>query len=399
MKEAVYLSITPRDPIVARDGRPFGMGQGIRMRSLDWPYPSVLAGSLRTMLGKMDGGVFDASAVELLKAVQISGPLPEFKGRIYLPSPKDILVKDDDEKRQAYAIRPIWMKTGEDCDLPEGVIPAMLPESIKDEFKPAKMPSFWSVDMMSKWLINPRGESFDAPPDPEKIGEKEGFLKIPEKDTRTHVKIDSKSGTSEEKMLFETVGLDLSLKGRKDGIQLAARVESDNRFGDLAANIGTFHPLGGERRLAYWKKEEAQNGWICPDNVAEALKGKTRIRMVLATPAIFSDGWKPGWLNGWKDGEIPDFWPEGLELRLISACTDRWKPISGWSLERGSRGPKAIRRLVPSGSVYFFEIPPGKSIDAGEVAKKLWMRSVSDNDRDRRDGFGLAVWGLWDFAD
>jgi CRISPR-associated protein Cmr3 len=85
-----------------------------------------------------------------------------------------------------------------------------------------------------------------------------------------------------------------------------------------------------------------------------------------------------------------------LRLKLVSACTDRWKPISGWSLEKVSRGPKAIRRLVPAGSVYFFEVLSG---DAGDLAKNLWLRSVSDEDQDRRDGFGLAVWGLWDFAD
>ena len=120
--------------------------------------------------------------------------------------------------------------------------------------------------------------------------------------------------------------------------------------------------------------------------------------MVLTTPAIFSDGWKPRWLNGWPKDDAPGYWPKGLKLKLVSACTDRWKPISGWSLENGCRGPKAIRRLVPAGSVYFFEVL-GDAVDAGTLAKELWMRSVCDDDQDRRDGFGLAVWGLWDFAD
>ena len=396
--KAAYLSITPHDPVIARDGRPFGIGQGIRMRSLDWPYPSVLAGSLRTMLGKMNGGSFNESVVELLKAVQISGPMPLIKGQIYLPAPKDILVKDADDKRQAYAIRPMEMKVDEGCDLPEGFIPAMLPESVQDDFKPAEVPSFWSVEMMTKWLTNPKGSSFDAPPHPDEIEAEDNFQNLPEKEPRTHVKIDPSRGASEDRMLFETIGLDLSLNGQKDGIQLAARVESDGEFGDLAAKIDTFHSLGGERRLAYWKTEEAQEGWICPDDVAKALEGKTRIRMVLATPAIFYDGWKPGWLNGWPEDQAPGYWPKGLKLRLVSACTDRWKPISGWSLEKGCRGPKAIRRLVPAGSVYFFEVL-GNAVDAGELAKELWMRSVSDDDQDRQDGFGLAVWGLWDYAD
>lgn len=405
--KSVFLSITPHDPIIARDGRPFGIGQGIRMRSLDWPYPSVVAGSLRTMLGKMNGGSFDENAVEDLKAIQIFGPLPLIQDQIYLPAPKDILVNDIGNKCQAYAIRPVNMKEDEGCDLPEGVLPAMLPESVREDFKPAKIPAFWSSEMMIKWLINANGRSFDAPPEENKYHNcletstrkkdqvKKGvgdFIDHPKKESRTHVRVDPSRGASEENMLFETIGLDLSLKGQKDGVQIAVKVESNKEFGDQAANIDQFHPLGGERRLAHWIAIVSQRGWSCPAELTGALAGKQRIRMVLTTPAIFSNGWKPRWLNVGTPPEAP----EGLKLKLISACIDRWKPISGWSLEKGSRGPKAIRRLVPAGSVYFFDVLSG---DAGDLAKELWMRPVSDEDQDRRDGFGLAVWGLWDFAD
>ena len=47
-----YLSLRPRDSIIARDGRPFGVGQGQRMRPLKWLLPTVLAGSLRTLVGR-----------------------------------------------------------------------------------------------------------------------------------------------------------------------------------------------------------------------------------------------------------------------------------------------------------------------------------------------------------
>jgi hypothetical protein len=56
MRKTTYIEIEAHDPIVARDGRPFGVGQ--RMKSLDWPYPSVLARSMRTLLGKINGGFF-----------------------------------------------------------------------------------------------------------------------------------------------------------------------------------------------------------------------------------------------------------------------------------------------------------------------------------------------------
>ena len=397
----LYLRINAHDPLIARDGRPFGLG--IRMKSLDWLYPSVLAGSLRTMLGNAQDSSFDDKMIESLKCISISGPLPCYEGKIYIPPPKDLLVKEENKKREQYAhaIRPVdtgsdnW--SGSNCDLPTGdLLPAMLPKRIDDEFKPAKTPSLWSMEIMKKWLINAKGDGFISPPDPEKIAGSTDFLNLPQKEARTHVMIDPKLGTSKDSRLFETVGLDFSVKGQKDKIELVARIENEDEFADLTSKIDSFNTIGGERRLARWKAHETQEGWAFPSELASDFVGKNKLRMVLATPAIFSDGWLPGWLNGWPDGDIPDYWPKGLKLKLVSACTDRWKPISGWCLERGKQGPKPIRRLVPAGSVYFFEVLNG---DVAVVAKNLWLRSVCDDKQDRRDGFGLALWGIWDYAD
>ena len=156
----VYLEVTPHDPIIARDGRPFGKDQGIRMRSLDWPYPSVLAGSLRTILGKMNGG-FSDKFIEKLLEIEIAGPLPMKDKQLYLPIPKDILAKEMDEKLIAISLRPAELKTGEGCDLPKGgLIPAMLPDTIDEDFKPKKFPAFWSMRKMVAWLSNPSGFNF-----------------------------------------------------------------------------------------------------------------------------------------------------------------------------------------------------------------------------------------------
>lgn len=395
-----YLTITAHDPLIARDSRPFGLG--IRMKSLDWLYPSVLAGAFRTMLGNAKDCNFDNEAIKALKRISISGPLPFWQGKIYLPAPKDILVKEENREREhnAFAIRPVNIDSDEwkdcSCNLPPGgLLPAMLPESVKDEFKPAKIPSLWSLETMKKWLINAKGEGFESPPDPEKIAGNADFLNLPQKEPRTHVKIDPTLGTAEDTQLFETIGLDFSIKGEVDSIGLAARVENEGEFVDLSlTKIDPFNTIGGERRLASWKAYETHEVWNFPSDLASEFTGK-KMRMVLATPAIFSDGWKPGWLEGWPEGKSPSYWPKGLKLKLISACIDRWKPISGWSLEK--RGPKPIRRLVPAGSVYFFEIDG--DVDAATLAKSLWLKSVCDEEQDRLDGFGLALWGIWDFAD
>jgi CRISPR-associated protein Cmr3 len=66
--------------------------------------------------------------------------------------------------------------------------------------------------------------------------------------------------------------------------------------------------------------------------------------------------------------------------------------------QRVSIGPRLFRHgnLVPAGSVYFFEVLSG---NAEDLVKNLWLRSVCDEDQDRWDGFGLAIWRLWDYAD
>jgi CRISPR-associated protein Cmr3 len=65
------------------------------------------------------------------------------------------------------------------------------------------------------------------------------------------------------------------------------------------------------------------------------------------------------------------------------------RAVSGWSYKTG--GPKAIRRMVPAGGVYFFK---SDSNDNRSLADH-WLRPVSDDVKDRRDGFGLALWGTW----
>jgi len=397
----IGLSISPHDPIIARDGRPFNAGN--RMKCLDWPYPSVLAGSLRTMLGKNKNGEFDKDTISALKSIIISGPLPLCQDKIYFPAPKDLLVREENKIREcrAYAIRPISRSLNKEeglgCNLPSSDLrPSMLPDSVDEEFKPANIPAFWSIETITSWLLNARGECFASPPDPEELKNTSNFLNLPQKESRIHVMIDPVRGSSKDTMLFKTIGLDLHARDTKEDIRMAAKIEAESEFGDLITKIDGFSAFGGERRLAQWKTEAVRDEWNCPKDIVSGLEGKSKIRMILATPAIFSEGWKPGWLEGWLEGKAPDYWPNGLELKLISACTERWKPISGWCLEKGKQGPKPIRRLVPAGSVYFFEIEGDG--DAVALAKSLWLKSVCDNDQDRRDGFGLALWGIWDYA-
>jgi len=117
-----YLKVTPHDPIVARDGRPFGAGSGSRMKGLGWPTPSVMAGSLRTMLGKEEPDGFINSVVTKLKSMEVAGPLPLWNGDLFFPAPKDFALRPcnaaSGTPRACFRLRPRSLAEGEYCDLP-----------------------------------------------------------------------------------------------------------------------------------------------------------------------------------------------------------------------------------------------------------------------------------------
>lgn len=421
-ESAAYLRITPRDPLIARDGRPFSAG--LRMRSLDWIYPSVLAGSLRTVLGELAGGFPDAveekakyeSLVEALLQVAIAGPMPVVatprgSTELYFPAPADLAIRRcDDGSIEAFAARPSGAIDGTGCDfLPEhGLLPTLLPETVGDDFKPDPVPAFWSTTRISEWLADDRGTALL----PSGVWSS-GFLGLPFKDRRTHVQMSPASGVGAKGMLFQTVGLDLARllphgAERSDwrkfpDTPLAVRVIVPNGFATHLADLSTWSPVGGERRIAKWEAETAVCAaplWTAPSNVSTVLKTlagrpNPHVRMMLATPALFDEGWRPGWLRPGTDqtgqavlvGTVPE---TTVRVRLIGACVDRWRPLSGWSYQP-PLGPKPMRRLAPAGSVYFFRVETG---DPTELAGR-WLTSVCDRAQDGRDGFGLALWGSW----
>jgi CRISPR-associated protein Cmr3 len=186
-------------------------------------------------------------------------------------------------------------------------------------------------------------------------------------------------------MLFQTTGLAF-----REGVSLAVRLEGAGQLFDRLEGLPALYPLGGERRLAEWRKGIVE-GWTCPDEIAnKTAKGKY-LRLILATPAIFQHGWRPGWIGEDGKGTIP-----GTEIgvTLVAAAVDRWRAISGWSYEDRHSGKrqKPVRRLVPAGSVYFFE---REGIDLAFPATERWLRPVCDAEQDGLDGFGLGLWGIW----
>jgi CRISPR-associated protein Cmr3 len=260
----------------------------------------------------------------------------------------------------------------------------------EEDFKPKPTPPFWSAKAMERWLSETESPfSLEA----------SECLSGPGKDERTHVVIAPDTGAAQDSLLFSTIGLDFRIK-KEDGkfSQMTAAIEAEppEDYREWLDRLSPLHTLGGERRLAEWRKaDKTAEGGVCAEGGVSAKGWRPfqrppslrRLRMILATPGIFLGGWLPGWLDKTTgEGTIPGTL---AKVRLVSAVTGRWRPLSGWNYEIGRLGPKPLRRMVPAGSVYFFEIVDESSLDW----ESLWLQSVCDDPQDRNDGFGAALWG------
>ena len=363
MSQTLYIE--QRAPWVFRSGRPFG--QGGDTVSLSFPWPSTTAGAVRTWIGdqrKVDFAM--AAERQDLCKIPVHGPLLARRAsralEVYLPKPADCLYLQDGKME---ALGPGRMASGENMDLWETeLLPVFLQSD--DRSKPAAGPAWWSSEVFQRWL---QGEA-------EALTSALGCAG-PAFERRTHVAIAPDTQAAAENLLFQTEGLDFHEENVDYGLLL--HLPEDGAYG------AGWLRMGGDGRLGQVTVDT--HGWpACEESLARDLCGTERIRLILVTPAVFGQGWLPGWLDASMEGSPPGF--RDIRLRLRAALVPRWEAHSGWDL--ASDQPRAVRRLVPPGAVYWFQV-----LEGNDHLPELWLKPLSDREQDRNDGFGLAVPGLW----
>jgi len=379
--------VRPRDPLVFRDGKPFTAVPGARAQSVPFPFPSTVAGAVRTRSGALvGGGVFPKNhqtVIEQVKAYQVVGPfLYSLSGKtLLLPAPNDALLTLVDPSNGEEAHQIVLRPTGRFnekvmTNLPQDLrlVGPVQPSKAKTH---PKAPRFWYWEQFEKWLVAPR-------PD-EKVRLADlGIVQLP-MDVRTHVSIQAGTSTAEEGALFQTGGLAFAHAPVHDKFPALVKAEEFALLVQTDADpfkegVDT---LGGERRMVAWEKTTVSLP-ICPREVREAILTTRQGRLVLATPAAFEKGFLPTWVCSH---------PSGVKLRIVGVAVGRPVHVSGWDYEKGA--PKPTRRLAPAGSVYFFEIAEGDEAAVDRFIDEVWFAPVSDVEQDRRDGFGIALLGTW----
>ncbi len=375
--------IEPRDPLIVRDGRPFGLIPGSRATSLKFPFPSTITGNLRTRAGTVNG-YFDKSKIAELKQLAVEGPLLvklNVEGEIddwLLPAPADAIFFDQDKaEKQPLRIRqtvPIAIGRGMTNLSADLAAVGLLKE---EKGKPcSEAPHFWYWNKFKQWLINAH--------DSDDIKLSEWGITGLTQDMRTHVSVEHKTQTSLDRALFQTRGLEFTHTNNQwDRLALAISTRAENITPGLI-------PLGGERRISIWR--ESKRALLepqCPNEIRNKIKQAKGCRVLLITPAYFQQGFRPQWLLNVGAGVTPT---------LQAIAIQRPQVVSGWDFEQDR--PKPTRRLAAAGTVLFLKLD-GTESAIDEWINSIWMQCISDDDlsgnaaQSRLDGFGLAVVGAW----
>lgn len=368
--------IEPRDSLIVRDGRPFGVNV-THATSLDFPFPSTTTGGVRTRAG-IDNttGIFTGLPDEV-KQIEVRGSLlAELNNdgeisQFYLPSPADALLLQDDkqsvEKKEAQIYRLLPLNISSDLNNLNGLLLVGLNRSdMKD--KPYNDLKFWNWRELRRWLE----KSYDSK---SILLENYGISNLT-KDSRVHVAI-NKNMASEEGALFQTRGLEFNY-GNGDlskTKKLSLVVFVDEINSRKLEDKGNLSPLGGERRLVSWGKSgQTKMPFECPDEIKNQIIKDKHCRLMLLTPGFFESG-------------LPR---SNADYEVKATACGRYQTVSGWDFEINQ--PKPTRRLVPGGSILFLQIKN----NVENWIEKIWMNCIGDDEQTKKDGFGLSVLGTWD---
>jgi len=387
--------IEPLQPLVFRSGRPFG--SSAQSDGANFPLPSSAAGLLRTLHAQAHNGGLHHYDSAVLRRLGCKGPVvlraaareaEQGRWSVCVPQPADAVYvadttrdgSDGSSAVRAVRLAPMPLPAGVACDLPDGLIPVQWQDNVRA--KPRPGPRWWTLSQWEQWQCGqPVRFTDDA--------QEEEPLVSPQ----VHVALDDYTRAARDGQLYRVDALDFGAS-----LGQAGRHHPTWSFGvfseaQVPAQVAVF---GGEGRLSAVRPHD---GWAEPlQRVPSSLSqraatadrdGTARgVVLTLLTPAIFAGGWRPGWLSADGIGSPPGC-PD-VRLVLRAAAVERWVPVSGWDL--ATERPKAMRKAVAAGAVYWFEIAQGT---CAQALQALWLQPLSDDEDDRHAGFGLVLAAPW----
>lgn len=349
------LFIEPVDVWLFRDGRPFSAGSDHRARSQFPPYPTVVQGAFRShYLVVQDIDLHDPDAIRDAvgtatdyRDLRIKGPFVAKRenGKVmrYFPVPFDAV-------QRGGQLQSLVPQDKEGAGIRSS---APTPRLLWDDGQPEKRKGEqW---LSESELLHYLDGSSVTPVLAEDLFRRESRFGIGlDDDTRTTRQEEGGGLLYEVEFIrpCENVGLEVEMHGLPGW-----------------PSSGVMR-LGGEGRAGRFGASNAPAWPAFPDPLPD------RFKVYFATPAYFTDGWRPASWNGFFDGNV----------RLIAAAVGRYESVGGFDLAKGDHKP--ARRYVPAGSVYYFEC-----LEKSRVRQELVNQAITDVGAEI--GFGQIIIRRW----
>lgn len=378
----MFIKLEPLDTLFFRTGRPFQGSEDTWAETIFPPSPSTIYGALRSFL-IFKGGTLEEfnngthKYRELIgrrlndkKAeygnLQIKGIFIAKDNKIYFiyfPTPFDLVSK----KGNSEQVFPLKFQENPKIFISNYSLKNLLISQKKEQTDEAE--GFLDQIYFKRYLLNQK-ETLSI------IKANELFQYEP----KVGIRRDNKTFTSEKGYLYRIPMI--RLKNDKDN-NTHFLIEIDE-IPDFPEE-GVFQ-LGGEGKSVKFNKSEED---LLSDikNLDIDLKNGY-FKIYLTTPAVFKKGWRPSWINDNYEGEY-----NGIKLKLLCCALRKPVSIGGWDFVKNQAKP--MRRAVPAGSVYYFQILDN-NIKSEKIKATFHFKNISDDFDDikySKEGFGLAIVG------
>ncbi len=351
------IRIKAIDTLFFRNGRPFNKGEESWAEGIFPPAPSVIYGALRTDYLNQVPEIIPDSESDPTKDIRINGIYFEYENTLYHAAPKDFLkLKDVEEDENQVKLVPLRLQ--ESNSIASSTQTKYIPYSDDDieDFQDG-------IIMAGEYdsYLNEYVDCFNA----------KSLGKLVKDEPKVGIAIDNTTKTAKEGKLYRV--------GMKRLYDLNLIIDFDPPQIQKPGDIYCIR-FGGENRIAQIEllpddkyNEDIQYQW---EN-----KQGNYFKLHLLTPAVFENGWYP-------DLKLMEL---NYEIIPIAAFVGKHLNIGGFDIRQNA--PKTMYRMVPAGSVYYYEIPEGKSealINSIEKLRTLNdIRNEEERTRKSKEGFGL----------
>jgi len=359
---SILLEFNSFDGLFFRDAKPFSKGTDFRARSIFPPLPSVVRGALRTKYFSENMQNFSKAGVDgdPSETIRINCVMLKYQSELYVPVPQNFEIVVEDGVCKAFLLD---IKPAPECSTYPLPYVLTVPDCFEGS-EPAKGEDFIRIKDIAGIL---QGSQKTVP-----------CIRLSDimfRELKTGIAADYRTGTNIKSMLYQSEML-YPFDEQNNPVSLVA----------LADRVNEVVPdgllkLGGEGKAAYYHEIDTA---ILRD-LAYEIDVQKHFSVTLLSPAIFKNGWCPGWLSNTEEGQWIGKY-NGVKVRLVAAACSRPVPISGFDMKR--KLPKPMYYAAAAGSVYYFELLDG-SPEA--VLSAFHMRNISELQQE--EGLGYALVG------